>query len=109
MFCIHVFAAWQAWKYSSSVDCAGASTRVVTPLEDTPGRATGEGCETVGGAAPCGGVGAPAEQPAVTDIAVKTAAVPHIKGPIGRRRTRSIYATLATVMQRTRFWECCRP
>jgi hypothetical protein len=50
-----------------------------------------------------------AEQPVITDAAARTATVPDIRGRDGRDRTRSIYATLATVMQRTRFWECCRP
>jgi hypothetical protein len=50
-----------------------------------------------------------AEQPVIADAAARTATVPHVKGRDGRDRTRSIYATLATVMQRTRFWECCRP
>ena len=50
-----------------------------------------------------------AEQPVITDAAARTATVPDIRRRDGRDRTRSIYATLATVMQRTRFWECCRP
>jgi hypothetical protein len=50
-----------------------------------------------------------AEQPVITDAAVRTATVSKIRGRGGRDRTRSIYATLATVLQRTRFWECCRP
>jgi len=50
-----------------------------------------------------------AEQPVITDAAARTATVPDIRGRDGRDRTRPIYATLATVMQRTRFWECCRP
>jgi hypothetical protein len=45
------------------------------------------------------------EQPA----AVRTATVPHISRRNGSDRTRPIYATLAAVIQRTRFWECCRP
>ena len=49
-----------------------------------------------------------AEQPIIADAA-RTATVPHVRGRDGRDRTRSIYATLATVTQRTRIWECCRP
>jgi hypothetical protein len=33
---IQTFAAWQAWKYSSSVESAGTSTLVVTPPGETP-------------------------------------------------------------------------
>jgi hypothetical protein len=50
-----------------------------------------------------------AEQPVIADAAARTATVPHVGGRDGRDRTRSIYATLATVTQRTRYWECCRP
>ena len=50
-----------------------------------------------------------AEQPVITDAAVRTATVFKIRGRDAHDRTRSIYATLATVMQRTRYWECCRP
>jgi hypothetical protein len=33
---IQTFAAWQAWKYSSSVESAGTSTLVVTPPGERP-------------------------------------------------------------------------
>lgn len=33
---IHTLAAWQAWKYSSSVESAGTSTLVVTPAGEMP-------------------------------------------------------------------------
>ena len=111
--CIHVFAAWQAWKYCSSVEYEGTLILVVTPageIATTPGAAAaavvavldGE-VDTVGDLVPV------AEQPAIADAAARTAAVPDIRGRGGRDRTRLIYATLTTVMQRTRFWECCRP
>lgn len=36
-------AAWQAWKYSSSVDSAGTSTLVVTPVGEMPMAPGGNG------------------------------------------------------------------
>jgi hypothetical protein len=33
---IHTLAAWQAWKYCSSVESAGTSTLVVTPAGERP-------------------------------------------------------------------------
>jgi hypothetical protein len=51
----------------------------------------------------------PAEQPVIVDATARTATVPHTSGRRGCHRTPPIYATLAAVMQRTGFWECCRP
>ena len=48
---IHTFAAWQAWKYSSSVDSAGTSTRVVTPPGETPMAPAGSELGAVDGCA----------------------------------------------------------
>ncbi len=86
---------------------------VVTPageIATTPGAAAAAVVTVLdGGVATVGANVSVAEQPVITDAAARTATVPHIGGRDGRDRTRSIYATLATVMQRTRFWECCRP
>ena len=86
---------------------------VVTPageIATTPGAAAAAVVTVPDGEVDTVGAFAPgAEQPVITDAAVRTAIVSKIKGRDGRDRTRSIYATLATVMQRTRFWECCRP
>ena len=46
------------------------------------------------------------EQPGAAPM---TATAPHTRRRSGARRMRSIYATLAAVMLRTGFWECCRP
>ena len=111
--CIHVFAAWQAWKYSSSVEYEGTLILVVTPageIATTPGAAAAAIVAVLDGVVDAVGAFVPvAEQPIVADAAVRTATVPHVRGRDGRDRTRSIYATLATVTQRTRYWECCRP
>ena len=86
---------------------------VVTPageIATTPGAAAAAVVTVLDGGVDAVGAFVPvAEQPIVADAAARTAAVPHVRGRDGRDRTRSIYATLATVMQRTRFWECCRP
>jgi hypothetical protein len=107
--CIHVFAAWQAWKYSSSVEYEGALILVVTPageIATRPGAAAAAVVTVLDGEVGAVGAFVPvAEQP----IVARTATVPHVRGQDGRDRTRSIYATLATVTQRTRYWECCRP
>ena len=111
--CIHVFAAWQAWKYSSSVEYEGTLILVVTPageIATTRGAAAAAVVTVLDGVVDAVGANvSAAEQPVVADAAARTATVPHVRGRDGRDRTRSIYATLATVMQRTRFWECCRP
>jgi hypothetical protein len=109
---IHTFAAWQAWKYSSSVESAGTSTLVVTPPGETP---TAPGGAEV---APDGRgddeltfpSGEPLEHPATATKNATTRTAPRC--PWGRRphqRTVSIYATLAAVMERFGFCECCRP
>jgi hypothetical protein len=111
--CIHIVAAWQAWKYSSSVDRAGKLILVVTPageIETTPGSTVAAGFKVLGGVT---GVSGPfsrsAEQPVIGETAVNTTTVPHTRGRNGRHRTPSIYVTLTAVTQRTGFWECCRP
>src|ERR1700722_19625325 len=110
---IQVFAAWQAWKYSSSVEYDGTLTLVVTPageIATTPGAAAAAVVTVLDGVLDTVGADlSAAEQPVIADVAARTATVPHIRERDGRDRTRSIYATLTTVMQRTRFWECCRP
>jgi hypothetical protein len=50
----------------------------------------------------------PAEQPTATGTTAARATALHNRGRYGRQRTPSIYATLAAVMERTGFWECCR-
>jgi hypothetical protein len=50
----------------------------------------------------------PAEQPTATGTMAARATALHSRGRHGRQRTPSIYATLAAVMERTGFWECCR-
>jgi hypothetical protein len=111
--CIDVFAAWQAWKYSSSVEYEGTLILVVTPageIATTPGAAAAAVVTVLDGEVDAVGAFVPvAEQPIVADAAARTATVPHVRGRDGRDRTWSIYATLATVTQRTRYWECCRP
>ena len=111
--CIHVFAAWQAWKYSSSVEYEGTLILVVTPageIATTPGAAAAAVVTVLDGEVDTVEDFVPVEeQPAIADAAARTAAVPDIRGRDGRDRTRLIYATLTTVMQRTRFWDCCRP
>jgi hypothetical protein len=111
--CIHVFAAWQAWKYSSSVEYEGTLILVVTPageIATTPGAAAAAVVTVLDGEVDAVGAFVPvAEQPIVADAAARTATVPHVRGRDGRDRTWSIYATLATVTQRARYWECCRP
>jgi hypothetical protein len=55
---------------------------------------------------------APCEHAVTPDKAVKpvaTTTVPHNGGRRLRQRTVSIYATLAAVMERFGFCECCRP
>lgn len=111
--CIHVFAAWQAWKYSSSVEYEGTLILVVTPAGEiamTPGAAAAAVVTVLGGVVDAVGAFVPAaEQPVIANAAARTATVLHVRGRDGHDRTRSIYATLATVTQRTRYWECCRP
>ena len=110
--CIHVFAAWQAWKYSSSVECEGTLILVVTPageIATTPGAGAAVGTVLDGVLDTVGANVSVAEQPVIADAAARTATVPHVRGRDGRDRTRSIYATLATVTQRNRYWECCQP
>jgi hypothetical protein len=106
--CIHTVAAWQAWKYSSSVECAGTSILVVTPagdLETTPGVVAA--ALIVPDGVLGGAFGPWAEQAAVASVSAVT--VPAVRVANGRRHIRSIYATLAAMMQRTRICECRRP
>ena len=87
-------------------------TLVVTPageIATTPGAAAAVVTVLDGEVDTAGSNVAVAEQPVSTDAAARTAIVSKIRGRDSRDRTRSIYATLATVMQRARFWECCRP
>ena len=67
--CIHVVAAWQAWKYSSSVDRAGTLIVVVTPAGETPttpGGAVAPACTVPDGVTDVGPPFLPpAEQPVV--------------------------------------------
>lgn len=118
---IHAFAAWQAWKYCSSVASAGTSTRVVTPAGESPTAPGGAAPEPVGLAGgrddgPAGPGRVPGwmlwEQPASADVtarAVVTASVVPNRDRRPHRRTMSIYATLAVVIERFEFCECCRP
>jgi hypothetical protein len=110
---IHVVAAWQARKYSSSVDSAGAPTAVVTPAGDfstAPGAASCVANEDDGAALLVGVAEAvdddagrdPDEHPASAAMVIMTAA------SNGRRRMQPIYATLADVLERTTCQECCR-
>jgi len=85
--------------------------RVVTPPGERPGRADGHAAEGPGAAGgdTDGRVAArSAEQPTATGATATRATVPHSSGRHGCQRTPSIYATLAAVMERTGFWECCR-
>ncbi len=55
---------------------------------------------------------APAEQPVTADKPDKpltTTSAPHSRSRRPHRRTLSIYATLAAVIERFGFCECCRP
>jgi hypothetical protein len=86
---------------------------VVTPageIATTSGAAAAAVVTALDGFVDAVGANVPvAEQPVIADAAARTPTVPHVRGRDGRDRTRSIYATLATVTQRTRYWECCRP
>jgi hypothetical protein len=86
---IHTFAAWQAWKYSSSVEFAGTSTLVVTPAGDRPMAPAGADVAPLradeDGADDDVGLTLPAswEQPAVADRPSNPTArrtVPHSRG-----------------------------
>jgi hypothetical protein len=106
----------QAWKYSSSVDSAGAPTAVVTPPGEVPTSPGGaeragvvsgdpstcdEGSEEDG----AGASSPPLEQPVRATPPVTAAAAKRR----GRHlRMRPIYATLAGVMERTVVLGCCR-
>jgi hypothetical protein len=52
---------------------------------------------------------APCEHPVIANKPVATTTMPHSRGQLLRQRTMSIYATLAAVMERFGFCECCRP
>ena len=116
---IQTRAAWQAWKYSSSVDSAGTSTLVVTPAGEMPMAPGGNGPGAPDGRADDAAVGlaalplwppdehpATANKPAATTTRTKT---PPTGFGAQQQRTISIYATLTGVMERTGFSECCRP
>jgi hypothetical protein len=47
-------------------------------------------------------------QPAIAVTAPTTATVLHLRRRLGAHRILPIYATLAAVMPRIGFWECCR-
>ena len=98
---IHSRAALQAWKYSSSVDSASASTEVVTPPGETPEPAAAE----VSVGVPVGVVGddagppsVPEEQPTrITKHAVAKVAAT-VVARWGCPRMQSIYATRFAVL-----------
>lgn len=94
------------------MECAGTAIFVVTPageVEMTPGAVAAAALVVLDGATEAGGAfGPPAEQLATADMRHKTAAA-QTGGQQWRVRTRSIYAKLAAVTKRIRFWECCRP
>lgn len=114
---IHVFAARQAWKYSSSVDSAGAPTAVVTPpgaWPTEPGAAVCVSNDVVGvdEPDPLGGAcdddgpeSEPPEHPATRQALTATTA---IETRVGWLRMWSIYATLGAVIEWTCRQECCR-
>jgi hypothetical protein len=78
-----VFAAWQAWKYSSSVEYEGTLILVVTPAGEiaTTPRAAAAAVVTVldGEVDAVGAFVSVAEQPIIADAA-RTATVPHVRG-----------------------------
>ena len=83
---IHIFAAWQAWKYSSSVESAGTSTLVVTPAGERPMAPGGAEVGPLGmpdGRADEGAIlpfGAAWEQPVTANKPVATMTAPHSRG-----------------------------
>ena len=94
---IHSRAALQAWKYSSSVDSASASTEVVTPPGETPEPAAAE--------VPVGVVGDDAGPPSVPEeqpTRITKHAVAKIAATVVARwgcpRMQSIYATRFAVL-----------
>lgn len=109
---IHTFAAWQAWKYSSSVDSAGASTLVVTPPGEIPmAPGGGELVDVDGRGDECVGLSPPSlcEQAATAVRPAATTSSAQRGGRPGNQCTVLIYATLLGVMECSGFWECCRP
>jgi hypothetical protein len=85
---------------------------VVTPAgeTETPGGRGAATFEELGGITTAGDPFVSwAEQPATAATAARATALLQTRGRRGCHRTPSIYARLAAVMLRTRFWECCRP
>ncbi len=120
---IHSLAAWQAWKYSSSVESAGAFTDVVTPAAETP--ITGGApeasrvwvAELLGAAHTCeddeaAGAFELGEHATSSSAPAKDNAAGRLTAAVTERRCwlrmPTIYATLADVMERTGFRECCQ-
>ena len=115
---IHCRAARQAWKYSSSVDSAGASTDVVTPFGETPTAPDPEGwlSDADGFGDACDDDVGPPPEPdeqlvSAADMAtamIIAASRPGRPALSGYLRMPPIYARLSAVMQGTGFRECCQ-
>ncbi|ORW56553.1 hypothetical protein AWC22_06895 [Mycobacterium riyadhense] len=80
---IHTLAAWQAWKYSSSIESAGTSTLVVTPAGETPMAPGGSKLETFDDRADVA-VALPltslCQHPARVDTHAAAMTIPHCRG-----------------------------
>ncbi|SOJ56735.1 hypothetical protein MSIMFB_04210 [Mycobacterium simulans] len=80
---IHSLAAWQAWKYCSSVESAGTSTLVVTPAGETPMAPGGSKLATLDdradeeAALPLTSL---CEQPVTVDKHAAAMTIPHCRG-----------------------------
>jgi hypothetical protein len=73
------------------------------PLGMSDGRADEDG------GFPAEGVRAPCEHPVTAKKLAATTTAPNSRDQSPHQRTVSIYATLAAVMERFGFCECCRP